>query len=939
MKKGFRKLTDTMSRTDALKAAAVRMDNVAGAMEIFEGIIDTVQLSLGQALLPVLRLFIDQLIVLADQWLPAIEQAFGRFSTAITNVVVNTKEGMSPLNLLTQFMRDMGFPKETIDSVFAFVEGLDDIIERAQEIITPITDAVEQFVSWQDILVVIGISIAATVIPIIITLMGILYSVVAPILILIGIVALLRKAWETDFAGIRDFVAGIWTAITTAWDAFKLLFTGDWDGFLLGIREAWETAWTAAAEFIGNLWDIVRPHLVEFALAAYAWFIGVDWTVLGIAIRDGITNVLTELWSKAEPILIEFGNSTAAWFDSVPWAELGTTVVTGISTGLDTFGAMVETKMLEWFPKITEPWERIKLFIAEAWATILIVVGAVMAVLGPAIDTFVSGASEALGEFDTLLPALGELWEALKPVVIFVLKVIVVHAIITLGAVVSMFNGIAKAIGPFIEGLIKMVTNIIEIFTGIVNFVVGFFELIIAIFKNDGDAVEAAWKKMGDGLMSIVIGFVSFINNAITWLVETVTGLVGGMIEGIITFFDALIDPTAASMEEVKTSVSGGWGDVGITTETAMIDIGASTDTGWSNVATSADTAMLGMGTGVDTGFAGIEMSVSTAMANMETASTTGWTGMETGADTSMVNLAAVVDTGWTGMETSTDTAIANMGAVVDTGFVDMETSATTGTGNIESLVDTSWLNMEDLTATSFGNMESSVDTGWLNMEDLTSTGAGNIEDITDTSMINMESTVSTGFGDIEDTYANGWDEVIEIFEDADDAILDLVEETTAGIIEVVEAVDWPALGDSIAEGIAAGIARGSGKIIAAAKSAAQAALAAAKAELGIASPSTVMAEQVGKPASAGIAVGITDNIHLITNAMKAAADAIGDSEGLKKFAQLVKTVSDAVIAVIEAIAEVSRATFPKDFGNKFLGLNHLIMFMVNTMESGGAVV
>jgi Phage-related minor tail protein len=74
-------------------------------------------------------------------------------------------------------------------------------------------------------------------------------------------------------------------------------------------------------------------------------------------------------------------------------------------------------------------------------------------------------------------------------------------------------------------------------------------------------------------------------------------------------------------------------------------------------------------------------------------------------------------------------------------------------------------------------------------------------------------------------------------------------------------------VGAAIVEGIADGISDGASIIVDAAKRAAQAALDAAKALLGIESPSRVFADEVGAPITAGMAQGILDNLPVLLDA------------------------------------------------------------------------
>lgn len=87
-----------------------------------------------------------------------------------------------------------------------------------------------------------------------------------------------------------------------------------------------------------------------------------------------------------------------------------------------------------------------------------------------------------------------------------------------------------------------------------------------------------------------------------------------------------------------------------------------------------------------------------------------------------------------------------------------------------------------------------------------------------------------------------------------------IVVEKFNGMIANIKAVfntDWGEVGRQIIQGIANGISNGVGAIVDAAKRAAQAALGAAKEALGIHSPSSVAAEQVGSPLAEGIGVGV----------------------------------------------------------------------------------
>lgn len=215
----------------------------------------------------------------------------------------------------------------------------------------------------------------------------------------------------------------------------------------------------------------------------------------------------------------------------------------------------------------------------------------------------------------------------------------------------------------------------------------------------------------------------------------------------------------------------------------------------------------------------------------------------------------------WGGIQEKTQTAIANITAAVDSfkafwevfvpwfdinvtqpwkGNIDqMKTIWTEGKSNIEELVD----NFK-LTWAAIGEwFDTSVVQPWQgNIDNITTiwtTGKENIEGVLD------------GF---KLTWAalSGW---------FDTNVVQPLSTAVTAIQDAFTNPDWPGVGQAIVDGIAGAISSGAQAIIDAATAAAQAALDAAKAFLGIQSPSRVAAEQIGRPFSQGIAVGVTDEL------------------------------------------------------------------------------
>lgn len=120
----------------------------------------------------------------------------------------------------------------------------------------------------------------------------------------------------------------------------------------------------------------------------------------------------------------------------------------------------------------------------------------------------------------------------------------------------------------------------------------------------------------------------------------------------------------------------------------------------------------------------------------------------------------------------------------------------------------------------------------------------------------------------------------LEIIGNIVTGIISAIPKVISAIPQIISAIknafsnyDWKSIGTNIIDGIKNGILNAAGSIAEAAKEAAHKALSAAKEFLGIASPSKVMRDQVGKWIPEGIAVGITNNTDSITSAMNDVAN------------------------------------------------------------------
>lgn len=242
-KQGFEELQATMGNTDALESAATRMDNARGAMEILGGVVETVKIQIGDAFLPVMRqlatqmasfvtansgritMFFETMAIMIGSvasHIPALVDAlFGLFSvfSAVTTAIqqfITDGELLSTTNFGLE-----GSVASLANNIVSFILTVYESAAAIMDLIAPIVTTITQFVSWQDVMIALGVAVASVVIPAIASFVVALAPVIATIAAVVGAVAVLRNAWESNFLGIQQIVEGVQNVFIGLWDIIR----------------------------------------------------------------------------------------------------------------------------------------------------------------------------------------------------------------------------------------------------------------------------------------------------------------------------------------------------------------------------------------------------------------------------------------------------------------------------------------------------------------------------------------------------------------------------------------------------------------------------------------------------------------------------------------------------------------------------------------------
>lgn len=292
-----------------------------------------------------------------NAWLSANEPLLNRVAESISNALggaIDSLLGMLPdtetmLTLLTEGFITLVDGAANLAQWFgSLIAAIAPFARAVASFLAPIASAIARFVSWQDVMVALGIAVASVVIPAIAGFVAAMAPIIATIGAVIAAVALLRNAWEADFLGIRTIVLTLTSAIS------DLVSGSDFSAFVGRVWDAFTNIGQAISGFfsgdvsLGGLAGAVAAGFGEIVAALAGFFGGGDWSGFLEAIRwDDFISLLTWenfvaaldwlgyvgvlLWTDYIAPLLWDGWLTilswADWITSLDWASIITTAL------------------------------------------------------------------------------------------------------------------------------------------------------------------------------------------------------------------------------------------------------------------------------------------------------------------------------------------------------------------------------------------------------------------------------------------------------------------------------------------------------------------------------------------------------------------------------------------------------------------------------------
>ena len=430
-------MTDSAGATDA--AYEQMNGGIKRVMDRFRAFGSATLIQIGDALSPV----IDKVLDLAEQALPAVESALSDVTGFISGVFSNLESGQDILTaVIDSFLNFTNVGENLSGDGFQFLidleTGLRNIWEQLQifwaalqPVIETVITAVSEFISWKDILIAIGLLIGGVILNVIIGLVSALAPVVVAVVAIIGVISLLRNAWENDWLGIKTALIDFWEntakpALAELWAwlsetvpaALETLRAWWVDTAWPAIQNALEIAWAIISFVLAAMWDSLINVIIPAIVALWDYWVNTAW--------PAIQTALANAWAAIEPILIalkDFIINTViptvqdlyTKWTTIWWPTIQTVlenVWAAIVVVFQEIDRWINTNIVPWLEFLHTQWTTVW------WPAIATAVETAWGIIQPLLETAQTWLEENVpAALDSLKTAWDSVWTALAPVV------------------------------------------------------------------------------------------------------------------------------------------------------------------------------------------------------------------------------------------------------------------------------------------------------------------------------------------------------------------------------------------------------------------------------------------------------------------------------------------------------------------------------------------
>lgn len=480
-----------------------------------------------------------------------------------------------------------------------------------------------------------------------------------------------------------------------------------------------------------------------------------------------------------------------------------------------------------------------------------IAIAAVIAVVVAALVLFFTKTKLGQQLWQSFTQFLSSAWQGLVSIAQSVWSAIASEFTTVVGVIKGVWSGITSFFSGLWQGIVSIATTVWNSFVTSISPIV--------------EAFKTLWSSLTEFFSTLWQGIVTVAQTIWSGLSAFFSALWQGIVAVATPIWNVLVTVITTVWNTIKMVVQTAMTIISTVIQTVMTVIQTIWSAIWNVIVTVAQTIWNVIKTVIQTAINIISTIIQTTLTVIQTIWSTVWNIIVTVAQTIWNTIVTVISTAINVIaeiiRAITQAIQGNWSAVWNT----IKGIAQTVWNAIRSVV-TSVINAIKSVITSVMNAIRSVMTSiWNAIKSVTSSVWSGIRSVV-TSVINgIRSTVSGIMNSIKSVFSSGWNTVRSVTSSGIHGAANVVRSVAGGMVSA---------GSNFVMGFVRGITGAIGSAVQAAANMARQALNAAKAALGIHSPSRVMRDQVGYYITEGMAVGILGNIKSVSHAMDRVADA-----------------------------------------------------------------
>lgn len=571
---GFDKMAASIAKVKAADVAKVRMDNMKGSIQALSGSAETLAITIGEKIVPVLTKMIDGISKAVDAFInmDAGQRNALVAAAAITGglllLVAATIKTVQAIQATVATFRAIaavvggaravmaGYAAASYGSAAATyaqtVAGkLGVLAFKAQQVAVKAATAAQ----W-----LFNAALDANPIGLIIIAIA---AVVAALVYFFTQTKLGREIW----ANFVQFLQEAWTNIvafaTTAWGGIADFFTSLWTGIQQGVA----TAWGAIVSFFTTVFQTLLNLFLNFTplgifishFSQIRDFVAAVFTAILTTITTVMTNIssflatvlaaivtffqpLTDfIVQNVFPVFQAFGELVAAVFNYISQLTQAVwSAVIAFLVGVFNNIAAAFTANFNLFRDIvTTVFNAVSSFISAVWNAILSFLTAVITnIVNNAKANFTLMQQVVTTIFNAVKSVITSVWNAIysfvAPIVQRIVSVIQSTLNTAIGIVTSIFNSVRNAIQSAFNAVVSIVSGIVNNVRNTIdagfNALVG---IVRTIFGNVTGAARSQLEAMVSAVSSVKDRVIGVFSGAGSWLANAGRMIIDGLINGI----------------------------------------------------------------------------------------------------------------------------------------------------------------------------------------------------------------------------------------------------------------------------------------------------------------------------------------------------------------------------------------------------------------------